>query len=386
MANILFLIEHLNGGGAERVVSEISSELEKFHQVYLVIFEDRGTSYRHCQNMVCVNIPGTNNIFLKLINLLRRIRAVRLFKKKKEIDISFSFINNANLVNVLSGGKINVCSIRTVLSSVSKNRLKKLVEKLTLMKSDAVITLSDYVKQDLAENFLIPQYKIQTIYNPIFRRSFKDTISLSNHKNRINRGVHFLTAGRMVTAKGQWHILKSFYAYNQLYGGKLTILGDGPLKSKLEKLTLFLGLNDSVEFKGFVKDPYEEYSKADVFVLTSLWEGFGNVIIEAMDCALPIICTNCPGGPREIINPQKFCVNNFEAEYGLLIPAFPQILDIEMSKMLTKEEESLLKAMIFFTNGDNRQRFSKLSNRRAQDFAIEKITKEWNNYINNKLA
>lgn len=381
MANVLFIIEHLSGGGAERVVAEISAELESVHRVSLIIFEDRGTTYRHCNNLTCLNIPGTRNVFLKPINLVRRICTVRKIKKRNHIDATISFIGNSNLVNVLSGGKNKVCSVRTVLSSVAKNALRKRVEKYILRKADYVLSLSEYVKHDLIINFSVPKGKIQTIYNPIFRH--QSYVLSNDNSSNISRkdGLHFITAGRMVTAKGQWHIIKSFYSYRKRYSGKLTLLGDGPLRSQLEDLVGFLNLTDSVIFKGFVDNPIEEYKQADVFIMSSLWEGFGNVIIEAMDNSLPIICPECPGGPREILNPRGSLQNGFEAEYGLLTKPFPQVQDIEKKKELTKEEENLCEAMVYLTNSDVREKFSHLSAIRAHDFTIDKIVGVWNSFI-----
>lgn len=384
MANVLFMIEHLRGGGAERVVAEISAELESLHQVYLIIFEDKGTTYRHCKNVTCINISGTRNVFLKPINWVRRICAVKNFKKRNHIDITISFISNSNMINVLSGGKNNICSVRTVLSSVSKNAIKKKIEELILKKADYVVSLSEYVKQDLVSNFSVPESKIRTIYNPIFRHQQSEISDQRPASIREHEGLHFITAGRMVTAKGQWHIIKSFYSYRKHFGGKLTLLGDGPLKNQLEELVCYLGLTDSVIFKGFVEEPNVEYDKADVFIMSSLWEGFGNVIIEAMDSSLPIICPECPGGPREILNPGGGALTDFVAEYGLLTKPFPQLQDITKTEELTEEEENLYEAMVYMTNTEVREKFRNLSAKRALDFSIDKIVKEWDCLIAKK--
>lgn len=381
MANILFIIEHLKGGGAERVVSEISAELETTHNVSIVVFEDRGTTYRHCKNIIDISIPGASSSHKKVINLIKRVRAVRRIKKQNGIDISISFISNANIVNVLSGNSYIVCSIRTVLSSVVKGRISRYLEAWPLKKADTVVALSNYVGKDLEDNFGINRSKIRTIYNPIFKVSTSVEVS---RDDKSESALRFITAGRLVTAKGQWHLIKTFYAFHKEYGGHLTILGEGRLEEKLKQLVAFLGIEESVSFKGFVENPVSEFIQSDVFVFTSLWEGFGNAIIEAMDSGLPVICSNCPGGPQEILDPND-TRNGMIAEFGLLTPPFPQIEDLEYESVLTAEENKLLEAMRAMADKTMRRHYSSKSKERARAFKIDVITAYWNSLINNCL-
>ena len=379
MANVLFLIEHLKGGGAERVVCELSAELEVKHHVCIAYFMDLGTTYRHCKDVVDIGVPGSKNKIKKISNLIKRVKIVRKIKIERKIDVTISFINNANLVNVLSGVSYNICSIRTVLSSVVKNKLAKHVEVWSLNKADKIVALSNYVRQDLIDQFELSGEKIITIYNPIYR----NIVTANSIKKEIEkRGeLCFITAGRLVTAKGQWHLIKTFYEYHKHYGGKLVILGEGRLGGKLKELTSYLGIEDDVDFKGFVKDPSFEFKKADVFVMTSLWEGFGNAIIEAMAYGLPVISSDCPGGPREILAPYNQDRNDLSAEFGILTKAYPQKEDIVFSTELTDEEVSLLEAMKRLSDHDIRALYSRQSLKRAEYFSIDKITAEWNALI-----
>lgn len=375
MANILFLIEHLKGGGAERVVCEISAELEAKHNVCIAYFMDLGTSYRHCKELIDIGVPGSKSKFKKIGNLIKRVWIVRRIKKEREIDVAISFMNNANLVNVLSGGACNICSIRTVLSSVVKKKIDSFVEGWSLKRADKIVALSNYVRQDLIDKFGLDGEKIVTIYNPVYRNIA--TLNKIQKGFEKKEGLCFITAGRLVTAKGQWHLIKAFYEYHKAYGGRLIILGEGRLEKKLKELTSYLDLEDHVDFKGFVKDPSSEFEKADVFVMTSLWEGFGNAIIEAMAFGLPVVSSDCPGGPREILAPNNPDRNDLSAEYGVLTKAYPQEEDIVLSSDLTDAEASLLDAMKKISEPDIRADYKKQALKRAEDFSIDKITAEW---------
>ena len=124
---ILLLIEHLNGGGAERIICELSKlfEQEKDYEVVLAIFEDKGTSYEHCGQLINLNIPGTNNKIRKIVNLIKRIKAVKKIKKDKQISACISFMSNANMVNVFykTSTTKTITSVRTVLSATTHSSL-----------------------------------------------------------------------------------------------------------------------------------------------------------------------------------------------------------------------------------------------------------------------
>ncbi len=372
------MIEHLKGGGAERVICELSKELSKNFDVTLLIFEDRGTTYKHCNKVININIPGNSNFIKKIINFYKRYKIVRSIKKKEQFDACISFINTANLVNVFTGGKNVICSIRTVMSNVIRNRVSIKLWSVILNRADIVVSLSNYVKQDLIDNFNICENKIITIYNPCSKaksRAFEKQLE-------PGRLPIFISVGRCVEAKGQWHLLKSFsLLLRSGVKARLIILGEGPLLDELKNLAIKLNIDKSVDFKGFVKNPYQWYETADIFVMPSVWEGFGNAIVEAMSCSLPVICTCCSGGPREIINPNNESESLF-CKYGILTEPFPKEgVNLDPS-YITKEEKMLCKCMELMLESENMAKYSKMSLVRAKDFSISSIASQWEHLIN----
>lgn len=378
--NILFLIEHLQGGGAERVISELSAALEVQHNVYLAYFEEKETSYKHCKQIININVPGTQNLMLKFPNFVKRCYRVFMLKRKLKIDVCISFITTANVVNVASGVCKTICSIRTVLSTVSKSFIYTYVNKIVLNSCDYVVTLSDYVRRDLIENFNVEAQKSVTIYNPLSTMCERILPIVKG----IRDEVVFVTAGRMVQAKGHWHLLKIFAEFvHERPNSKLVILGDGPLRMELEILAERLSISHCVKFVGFVSDPIPFYQDADVFVMTSLWEGFGNVITEAMACGTPVISTNCPGGPQEIIDPEN-SRKGVLAEYGILTAPIPIDSIKDITWTLSEVEKEVLDSMFLIAdNKDIMERYKSASLKRSEDFHMHKISNEWDNLIVN---
>jgi N-acetylgalactosamine-N,N'-diacetylbacillosaminyl-diphospho-undecaprenol 4-alpha-N-acetylgalactosaminyltransferase len=147
------------------------------------------------------------------------------------------------------------------------------------------------------------------------------------------------------------------------------LLGIGYQEEKLKKLAEKLGIQDRVSFEGFQKDVNSYLSHSDCFVFSSDYEGFGNVIIEALNAGLPVISTDCPSGPREILSPGsdpgKYITNSIEfAPYGILTPV--------------GKEEYLAEAMIKIMNdGLLRQQYKERAVLRSRDFDLQQTVKKY---------
>jgi glycosyltransferase involved in cell wall biosynthesis len=161
--------------------------------------------------------------------------------------------------------------------------------------------------------------------------------------------------GRLISRKGFDDLLKAFRIVRDKMKSRLIIIGDGEEHNNLQNLSYSLSLEDDVTLTGYLDNPYEILSSADVFVLSSRWEGFGNVIIEAMACGVPVISTDCPYGPNEIIT---------HGVNGLLVP----VGDVQA---MAEAIVTLLRDRALRTS------LAEAGRKRAQDFSVDKMVAEY---------
>ena len=149
--------------------------------------------------------------------------------------------------------------------------------------------------------------------------------------------------GTLKEQKDHRTLIRAFARLSRDFNAKLTILGEGPLRAGLESLIAELGLQSRVSMPGFVVDPYPWLRSADLFVLSSQYEGFGNVIVEALECGVPVVSTDCPSGPAEILE---------NGRYGRLVPVDDVVaLATAMSASLAElhDREKLMKRATAFS-------------------------------------
>ncbi len=405
MKRIFFILPHLSWGGQERVASRLSLELSKYYEIYFALF-DKKIAYPHSGHILDLNSPASGNVFLKTVNVIKRTYKLKRLVEELKPKAVISFGETANLVNLLVTKKETktVISIRQdFLQNFELGKFYKnfylLVYKSLYKKADKLITVSKKVENDLIKIFNIPSQKVKTIYNPIEVEEIKKKALEDLGKYEFIKDFPYLiTVGRLAKAKGHWYLIRIFKELKKKYKDlKLLILGEGELKKYLVELSENLGLKTyvwdryklnetyDVYFLGFQKNPYRFIKYSMLFILSSVREGFPNVLVETLAVGKAIVSTDCRTGPREILAPKTdFLLEAKEPqmeEFGILMPNFKRKL-LKTNEPLTEQEKIWIDFLSWLLNNEKLlKHYEKKAPTRAKDFGIGKITEQWKEII-----
>ena len=380
--NILIITQSLSGGGAEKVAANLSLGLSQTENVYVLTYETLKNEYEHSGFRIDINSASTT-VCGKIYQSIRRVVMLSLIKNKYRIDKSISFVPQCDYANILSSYFSKTEAVVEVSSNMSvafPYGLSRWLRRFILSRAGKLAVVSNGSKIDLVNNWKIPASKITTIYNSIDFKSIK--ARLSEEQASHMEGEYIISMGSFRKPKGHWHLIKSFACVKeQIPNLKLVILGDGAYRQKYEVLAKNLGIDDSVIMPGFASNPYSYISKSVCMVFPSVYEGFGNAIIEAMICGVPVISTDCDFGPREILAPEtdpSAKTNDVEyAEYGVLVPSF-DMSDIDISTSISNKEMILSRAIVDLCKSiEIREHYTEKASEYCKRFANDVFTNKW---------
>ncbi len=179
--------------------------------------------------------------------------------------------------------------------------------------ADAIVAVSEGVRQDLLRRFALPPGRVHTIYNPVITSALLAARDAPLDDPWFAPGTPpvLLNVAQLRVQKDQATLLRAFARVRQVRPARLLILGEGNQRPTLEALSRELGIATDVRLAGFLPNPLAYMRRARLFVLSSAWEGFGNVLVEALVCGCPVVSTDCPSGPAEILDGGR---------YGRLVP------------------------------------------------------------------
>lgn len=294
----------------------------------------------------------------------------------------------ANFYNVLSKRKeMCIVSVRIQMSEEHYPKYIKWMNVVATKYADKLVAVSECVRRDQIRNFGLLQSKSITIYNPC---EYDKISRLKGEKvdeewlweaKKAGKKV-LITHGRLTGQKGQWHLIR---VMSELVKKRsdviLLIMGQGELEDYFRKLVCEYGLDEYVFVLGFKKNPYKYLALADLYIFTSLYEGFPNALLDAMAVGLPIISADGVSGIRELLSPStdcELCATEIElAEYGILIPRFNDI-QYKSCEKLDTSENILLKILIRILDDEKMGCFySQRSKNRIKDFECDYIVKQW---------
>jgi glycosyltransferase involved in cell wall biosynthesis len=243
-----------------------------------------------------------------------------LRRRRPSVLLSAGYTNRIALLarTLIQSSTSIVISEHNVVSNSESNSslpdwLLQQLTKWTYPLSDQMIAVSEGVADDVSQSLDLRRKDFEVVYNPVIDpETFERTEQTVEHAWFSDETTPVvLGVGRLVEQKGFSTLIRAFAEVKERRAARLVILGEGEKRPILERQTKRLGVESDIWMPGFVSNPLKYMARASVFVLSSRWEGLGNVLIEAMACGTPVVSTDCPSGPSEILK---------EGEYGRLVP------------------------------------------------------------------
>lgn len=360
MAHIAFFMRDLDGGGIQKIFLQLASALQqKGHRIDLLVCEDVG-AFKHLVPAgiklitlkkraiwqaqlltLAADIKGLHELMQPILlaakpsNVLGYLPGLANYLGTQQPSVIMAATPYLNITSLLAK-QLAHCSTRIVISEhidlrhlhmslpgKTKKWRNKFLPRLLHRYypwADAIIAVSNGVADSIAHNAGIPRQQIQTIYNPVVPANLQQLASEPINHPWFHQGSVpvILAVGRLDQQKDFPTLLRAFALVKAQRQAKLLILGkalnpkqDKEYRLLLEHLALELGFAEDMQIAGFQENPFAYMAHAAVLALSSKYEGFGNVIPEALACGCPVVSTDCPSGPAEILANGK---------YGRLVP------------------------------------------------------------------
>ncbi len=315
---VLIVAPTMEGGGAEKNVQVLIEHMDRGRFApHLALCNRQGALLDALPSDLTISDLKKRSRW-DVVGLIQRLRNCI---DDQSIDIVLSVLEYSNLLAVAASMASRrhppvVISEHNDLSkhlpSVRFGSLKLCLMRLAYPRADACVAVSHGVSRSLVATTRLPSTNIHVIPNPIDVSKIR--LLTAAHTPEMpdwTQGPFVIAVGRLVPQKNYPLLLHAFARIASHCSVSLAILGDGPLRSTLWDLASDLGIQARVHFLGYKENPFVWMHMAAALTLTSDWEGFGNVLVEAMACGTAILSTDCPSGPAEIIR---------NGENGLLVP------------------------------------------------------------------
>lgn len=365
---VLVISPSIGIGGREKIAINTVRSFESLgYRTVLVFFQRRDTEYPFHGESINLDVPASNNTLGRIIAQIRRTARLLRLRRQYNVKCVFSLGEAANISNVLSGFAHRGKTLIAVHGSgeVKKNWFSKFI----FSKADRVVCIAQDMRHQLLS--LYPDLRHVTVIENGY-----DLAPVEQTEKETTSSLRLVTMGRLTRVKGFDRLIGSMKIISDsIPNAILTIIGGGELESELKELTARLGLENAVVFQGYLSDPFPVLQAQDIYALTSLEEGFPNALIEALNCGLPIVATDCPTGPREILSahytPEN--VHGIQHEkYGVLVENSPDAF-----------EERFAQAVIqLWNNKEEMETYRLTAPERAKEFSLEKYQEKLGNLIN----
>jgi glycosyltransferase involved in cell wall biosynthesis len=357
---IALVCASLGGGGVERVVVNLARGLcGAGVEVHVYYWHDKGSQQYSIDPAVRVCRLSGSNLVARIIRLRESIK-----RNRYSAVIGFTDVPNVVVHWALTRLPAAPVFIATVHTDLRRRdamqrpsatlRLLRWLHVKACRSATKVVVVSDSARRSIQSYYGLARDHVERIYNPILESSLVEDGSSGSSDS-----VRLVSAGRLTQAKDYPRLIEAVRLLNSEYGYPCTlaIYGEGECRDSIEELVATSGLDRCIELKGFVHDLAQELRKFDVLVLSSSWEGFGNVLVEALSAGLRVVSTDCPSGPSEILN---------KGQFGVLVAA-------EGGRALAK---GIMEAGAW-PSGNTRESLQE----HLRQFTIESVTEQYLNLI-----
>lgn len=406
---ILFIIDSFSGGGAERVLSRVMTGIDRrrFQPSLLLLL--RPEQAYPLPDHIAVEFQGKSpipapvtwicSLFAVMVSLPRIFSPARcrdtyshLYGALCEIAATSLSLRerlrrdppDAIVVFLLSSIVITLCTVlffripipvccsdRIFLSRELRTlrypKVTAFLLKLLYRRAQRYIAVSEETRRDMSDSFGVAGEKIVTIYNGVDLELLKslavEPLEDGEAMAPLQGMITMITSGRLMAQKGHHYLLRAFARVRQELPCRLVVLGEGELLDELRQLATELQVADQVVFAGWQANPFNRIAAADLFVLSSRYEGFPNALLEAMALGVPVVATDCQSGPAEILAGGR---------YGLLVPV--------------DDADSLAGALMKLA-GDKelRREMSRLATERVAGFSLERMVLAYESMLDELL-
>ena len=359
------MINSLGPGGAERVLGQVMEMAPPDSWDCHLVLLDREAEWRKLPDFVTVHrLDCKRGMIASISQLQRKLATIGP-------DLVVSFLVRANVATVLASRSLGIpCAIseRSQLSTHLANEhhgLKRMAAtaapRLTYPRAERVIAVSDGVRSDLVRKFGVTPERVQTIYNPFDIAMIQHAAMDAPEFDLPDRFM--VSAGRLVKRKGFDDLLDAYAASGRTL--PLRILGEGTERDRLAGRIAAMGLSGQVQMLGYARNPFAIVGRANMFVSPSHCEGFPNAMAEAMVLGVPVVSTDCPSGPGELLDQvESVGFDGVHAgKFGMLVP-------VGNARLLAQGIEQMSVPGV-------RKYYAGMARQRMNDFRIEAITAQF---------
>jgi glycosyltransferase involved in cell wall biosynthesis len=383
--NLALFVPTLESGGSERMAINVSENINKFYNIKIITLYDIGISYSTKVEVITVSKFIKSKSKSRIINFFKKLIALNFILKKYNIHIILSFTNTTN--NYLPFIHSNIIKIA---SSRGFNYLKNFHLKFRLIELmginilfNSIDMMKFYKKKYPSSN---PSFLPNFLNNQQIDLKAKDNIDDSAIENLFRSNKILVCVGQFSHIKAQHNLIKIFNLLREEIDNlKLLLIGHrGDLENETKSFARKSKFNKDIIFLGHTDNPFKYISRSFLTVLTSMNEGFPNVILESMYLGIPVVTTNCLTGPAELLNQEGLYIDsqNYQlTKTGILCPVIYD--DDPFNLIKHKKEHIIFKNAIKFILNNSKiyNDLSKNSVHLAMNYSVYKVTPRYLDYL-----